>query len=98
MSLPAQSLFCGSVIKTSKFHCEGERRNLLYLITAALGLMSLLRSQLLMEKLGHAQVSPQPGWSQPAPAEGDGINGHTEIAQTSTSQSPPLSFLPSCAK
>lgn len=51
-----------------------------------------------MEKLGHAQVSPQPGWSQTAPAEGDGINGHTEIAQTSTSQSPPLSFLPSCAK
>lgn len=50
-----------------------------------------------MEKLSHAQLSSQHGWSQPAPAEGEAVKGHTGKAQTSTSHSPLLSFLPSCA-
>lgn len=82
--LSSPILFCHFVIKTSKLHCDGRRRNLLDLITAALGWMSLLRSQFLTEQLSHAQVSPQPGWSQPAPAEGETANRHTGIAQTVT--------------
>lgn len=62
--------------------------------------MSLLRSPFLTKKLGHAQVSLQPGWSQPAPAEGEDTNGHTGIAQTSTSHvlSPSTSPVQSEAK
>lgn len=53
-----------------------------------------MRSQFLMEKLSHAQLSSQPGWSQPAPAEGEAVKGHTGKAQTSTSHSPPSLLSP----